>query len=27
MRDLLLRCWHQDPHQRPNWTEIEKYFW
>jgi serine/threonine protein kinase len=26
MRDLLLRCWHQDPHQRPNWTEIEKYF-
>jgi serine/threonine protein kinase len=26
MRDLLLRCWHQDPHQRPSWTEIEKYF-
>jgi serine/threonine protein kinase len=26
MRDLLLRCWHQDPHQRPTWTEIEKYF-
>jgi serine/threonine protein kinase len=23
MRDLLLRCWHQDPHQRPSWTEIE----
>jgi hypothetical protein len=27
MRDLLLRCWHQDPHQRPSWTEIEKSFW
>ncbi|KAH8963456.1 hypothetical protein BDL97_04G011800 [Sphagnum fallax] len=26
MRELLLRCWHQDPHQRPSWTEIEKYF-
>jgi hypothetical protein len=26
MRDLLLRCWHQDPHQRPSWTEIEKSF-
>ncbi|KAH8963452.1 hypothetical protein BDL97_04G011400 [Sphagnum fallax] len=26
MRDLLLRCWHQDPHQRPSWTEIEKCF-
>jgi serine/threonine protein kinase len=25
MRDLLLRCWHQDPHQRPSWTQIEKY--
>jgi serine/threonine protein kinase len=26
MRDLLLRCWHQDPHQRPSWTDIEKSF-
>jgi serine/threonine protein kinase len=26
MRDLLLSCWHQDPHQRPSWTQIEKHF-
>ncbi|CAM6071859.1 unnamed protein product [Sphagnum tenellum] len=26
MRNLLLRCWHQDPHQRPSLTEIAKYF-
>jgi serine/threonine protein kinase len=26
MRDLLLPCWHQDSHQRPSWTEVEKYF-
>jgi serine/threonine protein kinase len=22
MRDLLCRCWHMDPHQRPRWREI-----
>ncbi len=26
MRNLLLRCWHQDPHQRPSWTQIENHF-
>jgi serine/threonine protein kinase len=22
MRNLLHRCWHEDPHQRPGWDEI-----
>jgi hypothetical protein len=22
MRDLLHRCWHEDPHKRPGWPEI-----
>jgi serine/threonine protein kinase len=22
LRDLLHRCWHMDPHQRPGWPEI-----
>jgi serine/threonine protein kinase len=25
MSDLLRCCWHQDPHKRPSWTEIEKH--
>jgi serine/threonine protein kinase len=24
MRNLLHRCWHEDPHQRPGWDEILK---
>jgi serine/threonine protein kinase len=26
MRALLLRCWREDPHQRPSLTEIENIF-
>jgi len=22
MRDLIVRCWHADPHSRPNWTDV-----